>query len=137
MLHGMLALSLYTSLYISASLLYVQIHAENVVGAADSSGTVRFSHTDAGRARLEDCTIRNQGIDRSNKGNGSNGKAHAGSSAPEASPETPCFWKRKVPRAEACRIVLRGRSEFVARSVEITGDVLFEVLSGQRMEVCC
>lgn len=118
-----------------------QVHADNIVGAPDSSGTIRFSHTHAARVRLEDCTITNQGatcygssrVQHSSAGSSSGGPASVGTV--ESAPDEPCFWKRKVPRSQSCRIVLRGRSEFEARGVEISGDAVFEVPDGQRMEV--
>ena len=103
----------------------MQIHANNIVGASEASGSFRFSHEQAGRVRLEDSVIKNLGIDCSAAQNGSNS---------EQAPK-PCFWKRNVPRAESCRIVLRGRSEFAARGVQILGDAIFEVPDGQCMEV--
>lgn len=145
-------------LFLLRILVLVQVHAENIVGAPDASGTILFSHTNAGRVRLESCTINNQGIDcalspstssrdvntagkekeNENGGNGkdTNGK-NGGTDTTHASvsQEQPCFWKRKVPRAESCSILLRGRSEFVARGVVIAGNALFEVPDGQCMEV--
>ena len=111
------------------------------MGAPDSSGTIRFSHMHAARVRIEDCTITNQGVacysststQQSGEGSDRDGQSSGGDI--EAVPDKPCFWKRKVPRSESCRIVLRGRSEFVARGIEIAGDALFEVPDGQCMEV--
>lgn len=115
------------------------MHAENVVGAQDASGAVVFSHMHAGRVRLEGCSIKNKGVDCSSSDNsevsstenGGNGQINGGSELQEM----PCFWKRKFPRAESCRIILCGRSEFFARDVVLCGDTLFEVPDGQCMEV--
>lgn len=117
------------------------MRADNVVGAPDSSGTIRFSHKHAARVRLEDCTITNQGVacytrtDSRHSSTDSDEKSPGSDGSTEAVPDKPCFWKRKVPRSESCSVVLRGRSEFVACGVEISGDALFEVPDGQCMEV--
>lgn len=100
----------------------MQVHADQVVGEPDAEGAVEFSDTQVGRVRLERVTIRNGG------GGGASGP-------PANGRRTPCHWKRDVPRAAACRIVLHGRSEFVARGVVIDGDVRFEVPDGQCWEV--
>lgn len=42
---------------------------------------------------------------------------------------------RQVDRHEACRVLLRGRSEFEARDVTLAGDLTFEVPDGYRMTV--
>ena len=111
------------------------------MGAPDSSGTIRFSHMHAAHVRLEDCTITNQGVACYTRTDSQHSSTDSGEESPgsggstEAVPDKPCFWKRKVPRSESCSIVLRGRSEFVACGVEISGDALFEVPDGQCMEV--
>jgi hypothetical protein len=125
----------------------LQLHAENIVGGKDESGTVQFSNVHCGRVWLEGCAISNRGVvcsagkssteslgdsNTTSDGNGNNGRSDARSLT---STQTPCYWKRRITRSESCRVVLRGRSEFLARDVTIEGDVLFEVPDGHRMEV--
>jgi hypothetical protein len=125
----------------------LQLHAESIVGGKDESGTVQFSNVHCGRVRLEGCTIRNRGVlcsaakssteslgdsNTTSEGNGNHGTSDARSLT---SAQTPCYWKRRITRSESCRVILRGRSEFLARDVTIEGDVLFEVPDGHCMEV--
>lgn len=99
----------------------MQVCADQIVGEPDASGAVQFSEARVGRARLERVCVRNRGL------------APVPAAAPPGVP-APCHWKRNVPRLEACRVTLRGRSEFDARDVTIAGDVAFEVPDGYRME---
>jgi hypothetical protein len=110
----------------------VQVHAENVTGAAGGKDSVKFSATDAARIRLEDVTIVNEGISSPHFRTDSPQDAEQEG---EGEGSAACFWKRAVDRKEACRIVLRGRSEFVARGVQLKGDVEWEVPEGYCMEV--
>ncbi len=68
-----------------------------------------------GKLRLRNVTVRNQGIDWSNQEN--------------------VYWKHKIARKEACRIVLHGGAEFEAADVELRGDVTYEVPDGFKMVV--
>ena len=69
----------------------------------------------AGRVRLHNVRVANRGVDWASKHN--------------------VYWRHKVARHEACRILLRGRSEFEARDVTLAGDLTFEVPDGYRMTV--
>jgi hypothetical protein len=68
-----------------------------------------------GKIRLRNVTIRNQGIDWSHSSN--------------------AYWKHKVERKEACRVVLHGEAIFEAADVELRGDVTYEVPDGYKMVV--
>lgn len=68
-----------------------------------------------GKLRLRNVTIRNKGIDWSHPDN--------------------VYWKHKVTRKEACRILLHGEAEFEAADVELRGDVTYEVPDGYKMTV--
>eukprot|EP00775_Hariotina_reticulata_P001592 gene1592-1932_t len=45
------------------------------------------------------------------------------------------YWQHKVNRHEACRVILRGKSEFEAYDCRISGNQVFEVPDGCRMVV--
>jgi UTP---glucose-1-phosphate uridylyltransferase len=95
----------------------LRVLADQPVGhraGAGGGGGVAFSDACA-RVRLEGVTVRNAGVDC----------AAAGT----------CFWKQAVARRERCDLVLRGRSEFVARGVTLAGDLEFEVPDGFCMTV--
>lgn len=68
-----------------------------------------------GKLRLRNVTVRNQGIDWSHPEN--------------------VYWKHRVTRKEACRILLHGEAEFEAADVELRGDVTYEVPDGFKMIV--
>ena len=82
-------------------------------GGGDS-GRLVFSDR-AGRIRLENVRVINQGIDR-------------------ADPAT-VWWKHQVHRREVCRVVLHGRSEFEAANVTLRGSQTFEVPDGYCMQL--
>lgn len=60
-----------------------------------------------GRVRLTGVTVRNAGIDWAAADN--------------------CYWRHRVARVQAARIVLHGQSEFEAAHVTLEGDQTFEV----------
>lgn len=68
-----------------------------------------------GRILLERVNVVNQGVDWFNKDN--------------------VYWQHKVARSESMHVHLHGCSEFHARDVTISGDYLFEVPDGFKMEV--
>jgi hypothetical protein len=68
-----------------------------------------------GKLRLRNVTIRNKGIDWSHPDN--------------------VYWKHKVTRKEACRVLLHGEAEFEAADVELCGNVTYEVPDGYKMIV--
>jgi len=77
------------------------VHADAVTGRADEAGRLHFG-SDCGRVHLMNVTVQNVGVDWHHPGN--------------------VYWRHQVQRHECCRIVLRGRSEFEAYDVKITGD---------------
>lgn len=68
-----------------------------------------------GRVRLRNVSVRNRGVDWAAAGN--------------------VYWRHRVARHEACRIVLHGAAEFEAVDVELAGELRFEVPDGHRMRV--
>ncbi|KAK9827994.1 hypothetical protein WJX81_006283, partial [Elliptochloris bilobata] len=67
------------------------------------------------RVRLTGVVVRNAGVDYAAPGN--------------------CYWRHRVARREAARIVLHGQAEFEASHVVLSGDQTFEVPDGYRMVV--
>ncbi len=57
--------------------------------------------------RLTGVVVRNAGVDWADAGN--------------------CYWRHRVARREAARIVLHGQAEFEASHVVLSGDQTFEV----------
>ena len=57
--------------------------------------------------RLTGVVVRNAGVDWADAGN--------------------CYWRHRVARREAARIVLHGQAEFEASHVVLAGDQTFEV----------
>ena len=57
--------------------------------------------------RLTGVVVRNAGVDWAETGN--------------------CYWRHRVARREAARIVLHGQAEFEASHVVLSGDQTFEV----------
>ena len=91
------------------------VTADAVMGVLSDDGTLEYSSDTCARITLENVTVRNQGIDYQNPHN--------------------VFWRHRVMRHEACRIVLLGRSEFDAAGVTLEGDRKFVVPDGHRMTV--
>lgn len=83
-------------------------------GAKAAAPAYKYSDQ-CGRVRLERVRVANAGIDYAAPGNR--------------------FWAHRVQRAEACEVVLEGRSEFEARDVLIRGAARFVVPDGFRMRV--
>ena len=60
--------------------------------------------------RLTGVVVRNAGVDWAGAGN--------------------CYWRHRVARREAARVVLHGQAEFEASHVVLSGDQTFEVGPG-------
>jgi UTP---glucose-1-phosphate uridylyltransferase len=86
------------------------IKADQVLGHS-VEGIVRYSHQ-TGRCLLKNVTVKNQGIDRSQKN---------------------VYWKNVIARTEACVIHLEGSSEFVAEDVVLEGNYMITVQDGERV----
>lgn len=107
-----------TNLDVDGSLL---VTADAVMGSLgdgiDSTGgdnaLLEYSSDTCARISLTNVSIKNEGIDFENPHN--------------------VFWRHRVMRREACRIVLLGRSEFDAADVVLSGDKKFVVPDGHRM----
>lgn len=70
-------------------------------GSGDGAGVLTYSCHN-GRVHMMNVAVQNVGIDWHHPGN--------------------VYWQHKVQRHEACRIILRGRSEFEAYDCKIRGD---------------
>eukprot|EP00887_Chlorella_sp_A99_P002643 scaffold6.g2643.t1 len=87
-----------------------------MLACPECTAAPRLAYSDrAARVRLHRVRIANVGVDWAAKHN--------------------VYWRHKVARHEACRVLLRGRSEFEARDVILAGDLTFEVPDGYRMLV--
>ncbi len=91
----------------------LQVMAEQPVGDFDAQGILRFSKQ-VGSCILENVTVENKGVDWTY-------------SRP--------FWKMKLERRESVKIVLKGKSQFIARNIHLKGSHLFIVEDGQIMEI--
>lgn len=79
-------------------------------GSGDGAGVLTYSCHN-GRVHMMNVAVQNVGIDWHHPGN--------------------VYWQHKVQRHEACRIILRGRSEFEAYDCKIRGNqVRAELLLG-------
>lgn len=87
------------------------IYAENIAGHKDDLGIICYSEH-VGRCTLRNVKIKNQGMDQQ---------------------QTSPYWKGQVVRKEAFKIVLKGKSEFIAEDVTFTGLINVEVPDGYRM----
>jgi len=85
------------------------IEAENLLGHS-SQGIIRYSHK-TGKCVLKNVLIRNDGIERQ-----------------KGEP----FWKNRMKRKGALKVILQGHSEFWADSVSFVGNQTFIVPDGER-----
>ncbi|CAN0909794.1 UTP--glucose-1-phosphate uridylyltransferase 3, chloroplastic, partial [Linum grandiflorum] len=106
---------LWKNVQLNGSLIVI---AENTMGSTrmDAHGEqiLHYGHR-CGRCRLENVSIRNEGIDWSSSDN--------------------IYWKHNVRRFEEFKVVLHGNSEFEACDVTIQGNHVFEVPDGHKMKV--
>jgi hypothetical protein len=91
----------------------LQIIADQVMGDVDAKGIFTYSER-VGRCVLKNVTVRNAGIDRSQKN---------------------VFWRGEVHRKESLRIILKGRSELYAENVSFQGDLEIFVEDGFRLTI--
>ncbi|KAF8056255.1 UGP3 [Scenedesmus sp. PABB004] len=85
-------------------------------GGAGAGAARRLAYSAAnGRVHMMNVTVSNVGVDWHHPGN--------------------VYWQHRLCRHEACRVLLRGRSEFEAYDCTIRGDQTFEVPDGFRMVV--
>jgi hypothetical protein len=91
----------------------LRISAEQVMGHLDEKWHLRYSEQ-VGRCSLINVVVRNRGV-------------AWGQSTP--------FWKGRFVRLEGLEIVLKGRSEFVAKGVSFEGAHRFEVEESTRLIV--
>lgn len=89
----------------------LQILADRITGHRDPQGVLRFSDQ-VGSCVLENVRVVNKGV-----------------------LWQPPFWKMAHQRKESVRIVLRGKSRFVARNVELKGNLEFIVEDGMELEL--
>lgn len=85
------------------------VYARNLLGH-DSQGTIRYSQK-TGKCILKNVTVINKGINR------------------KISQD---YWKNKIKRFEALKIVLQGHSEFYAEDVTFKGHHMIVVPDGER-----
>ena len=85
------------------------IFAKNVLGH-DSQGIIRYSHK-TGKCVLKNVCVKNRGINR---------KA------------TRHYWKNRIKRHEAFKIILQGNSEFFAENIVFEGEHTITVPDGER-----
>ncbi|KZV39269.1 hypothetical protein F511_14570 [Dorcoceras hygrometricum] len=94
------------------------ISSENVVGSATKSENVepilQYGRRCA-RCKLKNVKVLNDGIDWSSGEN--------------------LYWKHKVRRFEALKVILHGNAEFEATDVVIQGNHVFDVPNGHRMQI--
>ena len=86
------------------------IHAENVMGHREE-GVLKYSEK-TGQCILENVRVLNEGIDWE---------------------EDHLFWKHEVKRKGSLKITLHGHSRFVAKDIEIVGNLSLEVPNGMEM----
>lgn len=91
----------------------LQIIAEEPLGKIDSQGILHFQKQRAS-CLLENVTIRNRGV-------------MWGKSEP--------FWKGDFQRKETVKIILRGKSRFIARDICLEGSHTFEVKDGECLKI--
>jgi hypothetical protein len=91
----------------------LQIIAEQPMGHYDDQGILNFSDQ-IGSCCLENVTIENRGVDWKN-----------------SSP----FWKMDLKYLESVKIILKGKSRFIARNVRLQGGHTFVVEDGQIIEI--
>ncbi len=91
----------------------LQVIAEEPLGRTDENGILRYSSAPS-ECRLRDVYVVNRGVDW----------AHS-------SP----YWKMELKRFESLRIILKGRSAFIAEGVRFSGDQEFVVEDGFEMRV--
>ncbi len=96
-----------SSLTLEGSLL---IEAEQPLGHKNEQGHLIFSSR-CGKCLLKNVTVKNKGIDRT---------------------VSNCYWKGKIKRKEALRIILKGCSEFFAENVSFEGNKTLIVPDGER-----
>ena len=85
------------------------VYARNILGH-DSQGIIRYSQM-TGKCFLKNVTVSNKGINRR---------------------ATQHYWKNRIKRFEALKIVLHGHSEFYAENVTFEGNHLIIVPDGER-----
>lgn len=90
-----------------------QVIAEQPLGHFNSEGILQFSDRQ-GSCYLENVAIENRGVDWQN-------------SRP--------YWKMDLRRHETVKIILKGKSRFVARNMRLKGSHTFVVEDGQVMEI--
>lgn len=91
----------------------LQIIAEQPVGHFDAEGKLIFS-SNVGSCELENVTIENRGVDWS---------------------QSEPFWKMRLFRKETVKIILKGKSKFVARNLHLQGSHTFVVEDGKMMKI--
>jgi hypothetical protein len=87
------------------------IESDAPMGMKSENGILDFSKP-GGRCVLHNVTVRNRGIDL---------RAHQ------------VYWRNEISRKECCKILLHGSSEFEARNVTLSGNLLIEVEDGFRL----
>ena len=87
------------------------ITAANITGVKDPKTGLRDFGGGVGQLILENVQVKNAGID------------------PCADN---CYWKNRIARKEACRIILEGNSQFVARNITLSGNLSITVKDGMR-----
>lgn len=95
------------NLHVQGSLL---VQALQVMGH-EVDETLCYSYR-TGRCRLKNVTIKNRGIDRTQKN---------------------IYWKNSIQRHEMCCVILEGFSEFIAENVILSGDHTIVVKDGERV----
>ncbi|MBS0655509.1 MAG: hypothetical protein JSR46_07025, partial [Verrucomicrobia bacterium] len=97
-----------SSLCLDGSLL---ITAQSITGGFDPKEKLVNFDDKIGRCRLENVTVKNRGIDRS---------------------QSNSYWKNQIHRKESLQIILEGDSEFCAKDVQLEGNMEIRVPDGQR-----
>ncbi len=91
----------------------LQIIAHQIMGHFNEKNLLRHSNR-VGRCVLEQVTIENKGIDWSH--------SHP-------------FWKMDLKREESVKIILKGKSTFIARNLHLLGNHTFIVEDGEELEI--
>ncbi|EKE08140.1 MAG: hypothetical protein ACD_17C00324G0001 [uncultured bacterium] len=91
----------------------LEIYAEKPIGHYSSKGDLHFSK-EAGSCILENVTIENTGVDWK-------------SSSP--------YWKMNLKTRESVKIVLKGKSKFIARNLHLQGSHTFIIEDGQTIKI--
>lgn len=87
------------------------IEARDIIGCRDPQGHIKYTSS-VGRCLLRNVKINNKGIRRDAQN---------------------IYWKNKIVRDEAAKIIIHGNGELVAENLQLDGDFHIEVPSGQRL----